>query len=177
MVLTYFRRLKVRKYAAEADFVCNGILTLAGESFPWAYSADFADKQRHQARFEAISFVAISFMTAFKDQTGLCQAVHDKLFDRFDMALREQGVGDIAMSHRMKKYAAAFAGRLSRYTELLTAGDVEALGEAVTKNAGYEAERSKEVSEMMHAWVKEWSGMTSARDWADGYLKQEKMAS
>lgn len=43
------------------------------------------------------------------------QAMIDNLFVSFDESLRDLGVGDIGIGHRVKKMADAFYGRLSAY--------------------------------------------------------------
>ncbi|MGN6516743.1 MAG: ubiquinol-cytochrome C chaperone family protein [Rhizomicrobium sp.] len=43
------------------------------------------------------------------------QALIDALFASFDESLRDLGVGDIGIGHRMKKMADAFYGRLAAY--------------------------------------------------------------
>lgn len=165
MIISYFRRLKTKPHWVDADKVCDVLLTLSEQTFPWAYNTEYEDKQRHQARFEAISMTSISFMYAFRETKGLCQAVHDALFDRFDASLREQGVGDIAMSHRMKKYAAAFAGRLNHYTTLMAEGDKAALTAAIAKNTGYEQAVAETCAAQMLAWAQAWQKAEGASAW------------
>ncbi len=177
MVLACLKRFKTRKYASDAQKASDIILMVAEASFPWAYTTDLEDKQRHQARFEAISFVAVGFLVAFRKNALLCQAVHDALFDRFDMALREQGVGDIAMSHRMKKFAAAFAGRLNRYAGLLNDKNQKDLALAIAANTGYDMQRAEIVADAMATWVENWQKCESFLVWIEQNTKKEQKAS
>ncbi|HSM94400.1 MAG TPA: ubiquinol-cytochrome C chaperone family protein [Rhizomicrobium sp.] len=59
------------------------------------------------------------------------QGVIDSLFASFDESLRDLGVGDIGIGHRMKKMADAFYGRLSVYS---AANGEEALTRAIQRN-------------------------------------------
>jgi cytochrome b pre-mRNA-processing protein 3 len=59
------------------------------------------------------------------------QGVVDSLFVSFDESLRDLGVGDIGIGHRMKKMADAFYGRLSAYGD---AKDAAAMKEAIVRN-------------------------------------------
>jgi cytochrome b pre-mRNA-processing protein 3 len=59
------------------------------------------------------------------------QGVIDSLFASFDESLRDLGVGDIGIGHRVKKMADAFYGRLSAYG---AAADESALKDAILRN-------------------------------------------
>lgn len=59
------------------------------------------------------------------------QGIVNSLFASFDESLRELGVGDIGIGHRVKKMADAFYGRLSAYGE---AKDQGALKDAIIRN-------------------------------------------
>ena len=57
--------------------------------------------------------------------------VSEAFFADMDRSLRELGVGDTGIGHRVKKMAQAFYGRRKAYQE---AGDVAALAEAIRRN-------------------------------------------
>jgi cytochrome b pre-mRNA-processing protein 3 len=59
------------------------------------------------------------------------QGLIDSLFASFDESLRDLGVGDIGIGHRVKKMADAFYGRLSAYG---AAADEIALKDAILRN-------------------------------------------
>jgi cytochrome b pre-mRNA-processing protein 3 len=59
------------------------------------------------------------------------QAFVNLLFVSFDESLRELGVGDIGIGHRVKKMADAFYGRLAAYG---AAGEQGALEQAIRRN-------------------------------------------
>ena len=64
------------------------------------------------------------------------QAFVNLLFVSFDESLRELGVGDIGIGHRVKKMADAFYGRLSAYGSATEEG---AMAQAIRRNV-YRAE-------------------------------------
>lgn len=65
---------------------------------------------------------------------ALAQQLVDTMFVRFDVALRELGVSDVAVPKRMKRLAEAFKGRSVAYDEALSASDFTRLDAAVTRN-------------------------------------------
>lgn len=65
----------------------------------------------------------------------LARELADSIFRHLDVTLREQGVGDLAVPKRMKKFAENFYGRLAVYEEAAGRGDVDALRAALARNA------------------------------------------
>lgn len=65
------------------------------------------------------------------DMNDSSQGLIDTLFASFDEGLRELGVGDIGIGHRMKKMADAFYGRLAAYG---AAADESTLTAAILRN-------------------------------------------
>ena len=73
----------------------------------------------------------------------LAQSLTDTIFTGFDEAMREQGVGDIGIGHKLKAMARAFYGRMAAYDG---ANSQEALALALAKNlwrGGEADERAK----------------------------------
>ena len=68
------------------------------------------------------------------------QGLVEFFFEEMDRALREMGVGDVAVPKRMKKLAAAWNGRIRAYDAALLADDEAALSQALTRNVFAEAE-------------------------------------
>lgn len=64
---------------------------------------------------------------------SIAQALVDQLFRNLDPALRELGVGDMAVPKRMKRLAEGFLGRSVAYDRALLAQD-GALEEALSRN-------------------------------------------
>jgi cytochrome b pre-mRNA-processing protein 3 len=65
------------------------------------------------------------------EMKDVSQTLVNALFESFDESLRELGVGDIGIGHRVKKMADAFYGRLAAYGEAV--GE-DGLREAVLRN-------------------------------------------
>ena len=63
----------------------------------------------------------------------IAQDLADAVFQHFDIALREMGVGDISVPKRMKTLAEAFLGRAAAYDRALAAGHA-ALCAALSRN-------------------------------------------
>ena len=93
-------------------------------------------------RFDMVTLHAYVVLRRLKelggrgDQKGthLAQAVFDRMFADFDQNLREMGVGDLAVGHRIKDLAKLFYGRLKAYDEA-TAGEAMGLAAALERNA------------------------------------------
>ena len=62
------------------------------------------------------------------------QELVEYFFGEMDSALREMGVGDVAVPKRMKKLAAAWNGRIRVYDAALADRDTAALAEALARN-------------------------------------------
>jgi len=98
-----------------------------------AFFADLTptdDDHLRQQRFEVVSLFMVVLLWRMKGEETLvktAQAAYDTMFLSFDRSLREGGVGDIGVSHRIKKYAQAFHGRLKSYGEALDTGETALL--------------------------------------------------
>jgi cytochrome b pre-mRNA-processing protein 3 len=64
---------------------------------------------------------------------ALAQTLHDLIFDDFDIALREAGLGDMGVGKRLKKLARNLHGRISAYERGLVEGEA-AISEALRRN-------------------------------------------
>jgi len=93
---------------------------------------------RYDGRFEMVTVYAglvIRRLTGLSGVgTELAQALADCVFRHFEVALREIGVGDVAVPKRLKRMAEAFYGRSKAYSEALDRSDREALIAAVARN-------------------------------------------
>ena len=103
---------RVRAQAAE---IFDRTVTRARE--PVFYSrlgvADTMD-----GRFDLLvlhAWLALSWLKA-RGEADTAQALIDRIFVSFDESLRELGIGDIGIGHRVKKMADAFYGRLDAYS-------------------------------------------------------------
>ena len=89
---------------------------------------------------------------------AMAQALVDQMFRNLDPALRELGVGDMAVPKRMKRLAEGFLGRSVAYDRALLAGDQGALSDALFRNV-YGGER---VTQDLAAYVRAAAGEIDA---------------
>lgn len=90
----------------------------------------------------------------------------DHFFVEMDRALREMGVGDVAVPKRMTKLAGAWGGRLRAYDTALAADDVDALAEALARNV-YAAAPSRDGAPALAAHVRAAAAALAAVPLAD----------
>ncbi len=86
-----------------------------------------------QGRFEMLiihAWLVIDRLAA--EQPEFTQDLFDLLFADFDTNLRELGVGDLGVGHRVKGWAAAFYGRAAAYKSALR--DEGMLADALARN-------------------------------------------
>ena len=95
------------------------------------------------------------------------QIVVDALFTSFDESLRELGVGDIGIGHRVKKMADAFYGRIAAYG---SAADDDALRDAVRRNIYRGRDASDAAVSALTAYVHSAQSRLAASDPATGQL-------
>lgn len=88
-------------------------------------------------RFELISLHAFLLLHRLKREgeaaAQLSQAVVDAMFADMDAALRELGVGDLGVPHRVKRMLSGFHGRVAAYEAGVNAAD-ESLADALRRN-------------------------------------------
>lgn len=122
--------LKSRSGKALGAELCAAIGARARE--PVFFTA-FKVPDSIDGRFDLVALHAWLVLDRLREQgmKDVSQGVIDSLFTGFDESLRDLGVGDIGIGHRMKKMADAFYGRLSAYSD---AGDEDALTRAIQRN-------------------------------------------
>ncbi|MBT5572510.1 MAG: ubiquinol-cytochrome C chaperone [Alphaproteobacteria bacterium] len=78
-------------------------------------------------RYEMVCLHAYLVLTRLKrdGEARLAQTLHDLIFDDFDVALREAGLGDMGIGHRIKKLARNLHGRISVYESGIAGADAE----------------------------------------------------
>jgi len=110
----------------QATFLHDGIV--AQSRIP-AFYADMGVPDTMLGRYEMVCLHAYLVLTRLRreseDCARLAQTLHDLIFDDFDVALREAGLGDMGIGHRIKKLARNLHGRISVYERGLAAGDGE----------------------------------------------------
>lgn len=124
------------QHRREGHAVFTWALAQAKSHFPelFADEAPATDEALRLARFEAVALpmsVALWFLRPCK---GAAQAAHDTMFASFDRSMREGGVGDIGVSHKIKKLAQAFYGRLAAYGPAYDGADLGLLTSAIARN-------------------------------------------
>ena len=94
-----------------------------------AFYASYGVPDTMLGRYEMVCLHAYLLLRRLKRVGGqgprIAQTLHDRIFDEFDVALREAGLGDMGISKRIKKLARNLHGRLSAYEHGLAAGDTE----------------------------------------------------
>jgi cytochrome b pre-mRNA-processing protein 3 len=85
-----------------------------------ALYARFGAPDTVEGRFEMLSVHIILLIERLTGQDGAAAETRQLLFDAFvshlDGAMREMGVGDLAMAKRMRRLGEAFYGRLQSYS-------------------------------------------------------------
>jgi cytochrome b pre-mRNA-processing protein 3 len=111
----------------DARVLYDGLVSRAREP---VFFAAFGVADSLDGRFDMLAFHAWLVLAELKG-TGPAQALIDTIFTGFDEAMREQGVGDIGIGHKLKAMAKAFYGRMSAYD---AAKSEEELAAALAKN-------------------------------------------
>ncbi|MBL41321.1 MAG: hypothetical protein CMM49_01530 [Rhodospirillaceae bacterium] len=106
-------------------------------------------------RFELIvlhTYLVVRCLKNTKYKKNFGRDIMTKLFDDFDLSLRELGVGDMGMGRKIKVMADSFYGRCKAYEEGLKLGDKE-LEAAITRNI-YGGKIEREVASILVDYVK-----------------------
>lgn len=87
-------------------------------------------------------FLVMDRMREFgAEADDLRQALTDKFFAEMDSALREVGVGDLAVGKRVRKMAEAYFGRATAYTNAMAKGEFD-MQQALARNVFAESDAS-----------------------------------
>jgi cytochrome b pre-mRNA-processing protein 3 len=105
-------------------------------------------------RFDLLTLHAWLVLERLSAERDVSQSLIDTLFIQFDEGLRQLGVGDIGIGHRVKKMADAFYGRLKAYGEAKDEGELAA---AILRNIYRSDERHGDAARALAAYA------TSAR--------------
>lgn len=154
MIFSFNRRKKQRQAERLGRAWFTYALERAKTQFPELFETDApaAEDILRQKRFEAVSLYmsAVLWWLKTAGEEAAAQAAHDAMFLSFDRSLREGGVGDIGVSHKIKKFAQAFYGRLERYTTALDNHSAPAIAAGLQKNmALYEVAAKKHARDML----------------------------
>jgi len=121
-VLTEFRNaavFNIFKKSPVEDTAHRLYVTIVTQARRPIFYNDFAVPDTTDGRFDMVvlhAYLLFHRMKRDQETTGdLSQAVFDLMFADMDQNLREMGVGDIGVSHRIKGMIKAFYGRLDAY--------------------------------------------------------------
>jgi cytochrome b pre-mRNA-processing protein 3 len=100
--------------------------------------ADYGVHDTFEGRFELLALFATLLVRRLaalpSPAPEVAQDLTDRVFSELDAAMRELGVGDLAVPKRIKKFAAAFLGRRNAYDAALSAQSQEQLAAALSRN-------------------------------------------
>ncbi|HVW72529.1 MAG TPA: ubiquinol-cytochrome C chaperone family protein [Rhizomicrobium sp.] len=108
-MLNLLRKSTARKQDARALY--DGLVSRAREP---VFFAAFGVADTMDGRFDMLAFHAWLVLAELKGG-ALAQDLTNTIFTGFDEAMREQGVGDIGIGHKLKAMAKAFYGRMAAY--------------------------------------------------------------
>jgi cytochrome b pre-mRNA-processing protein 3 len=108
-MLNLLKDFAARKQAGRHLY--DGLVSRAREP---VFFADFGVADSLDGRFDMLVFHAWLVLEELKGGPQ-AQFLTDTIFTGFDEAMREQGVGDIGIGHKLKAMAKAFYGRMAAY--------------------------------------------------------------
>ena len=116
-----------------------------------------------EGRFEALALHAALVLRRLRElpppADEVAQEVVDRLFRHLEEALRELGVGDLAVPKRMKTLAGAFYGRLQAYDAGLAGAEADALAIMLGRNVAGTSEPAHALAEHVRASAAALSGL------------------
>jgi cytochrome b pre-mRNA-processing protein 3 len=124
-MLNLLRKSAARKQDARALY--DGLVSRSREP---VFYAGLGVADNMDGRFDMLAFHAWLVLAELKGAAP-AQGLTDAIFTGFDEAMREQGVGDIGIGHKLKAMAKAFYGRMAAYD---AAKGEEELAAALAKN-------------------------------------------
>lgn len=119
---------------SKAGNLYGAVVTLART--PGFYS-QFGVPDTPEGRFEMVSlalFLTLERLKSFPGQEKLVQGTIEAFVTDMDDCLREMGVGDLGVSKRVKRAAAAFYERAGSYRTALTDASATAMTDALTSH-------------------------------------------
>ncbi len=143
-----------RKNAVIVDRLHEAVVVAARRP---VFYAELGVPDTLEGRFDCVALHAtlvVRRLRALPDPASdLAQDFVDALFTNFDRALRELGVGDLAVPKRMKTLAAAFLGRAKAYEAALAADDA-VLAETLARNVLARTDVVPEEARRLARWVR-----------------------
>lgn len=148
-----FSWLRPQPKDEKVECVVEWVLQQARTTFPEYFEVETKNLRQRQLKFEAISIYLSMALYLLREQNQKAQAVHDMMFDRFEISMREQGVADVRIGAEIRKFASAFHGRYDHYAAAFENDAQDALLETWARNMvceGVDSEKSAE--NVMSTW-------------------------
>lgn len=146
---------------SKAENLYGAVVTLART--PGFYSK-FGVPDTPEGRFEMVAlvlFLTLERLKSFPGQEKLVQATIEAFVTDMDDCLREMGVGDLGVSKRVKRAAAAFYERAGSYRPALAGSNATAMTDALTRHV-YSGEGSAGAPALADLVLALWNGLASA---------------
>jgi cytochrome b pre-mRNA-processing protein 3 len=119
-MLNLLRKSAARKQ--DTRLLYDGLVSRAREP---VFFAAFGVADSMDGRFDMLAFHAWLVLKAL-DGGEASQNLINTIFTGFDEAMREQGVGDMGIGHKLKAMAQAFYGRMAAYDGAASQEDLAA---------------------------------------------------
>jgi cytochrome b pre-mRNA-processing protein 3 len=120
----------LRKSAARKQEAVRLYDALVSRSREPVFFASLGVADTLDGRFDVLVLHAWLVLAELRGGSG-AQALTDAIFTGFDEAMREQGAGDMGISHKLKAMGNAFYGRMAAYDAAKTEDELAA---ALAKN-------------------------------------------
>ena len=105
-----------------------------------AFYLEYGVRDVFDGRFELFTLLCTLVLRRLRQLpepgSDVAQDLTDSVIRHLDIILRQEGIGDVAVPKRLKKYAKAFAGRSVAYVSALDKGDFGALQESLSRSFG-----------------------------------------
>ena len=112
-----------------------------------------------EGRFDMVVLHAFLAIHRLKSEDGhpkaVAQHLYNVMFDDMDRSLREMGVGDFGIGHKVNRLSKAFFGRVQAYETAIADADDDALEEALGRNLFGTVQPSPEHLTAMAAYVRQ----------------------
>ncbi len=112
------------------------VLAARQEGFYMQYGIEDVFDSRFETFLLMVTLVLRRLYRLPAPAAEVAQDLVDTMIRHFDITLRQEGIGDVAVPKRIKKYAQAFAGRFSAYNGALDAADDTSMRASLTRNLG-----------------------------------------
>ena len=152
-IMSFFKLFKQKGNSGKKIY--NWAMNMAIKNHPSIFEKESTTEAERIEKFEKISaYMAValwSLKNKGEENNKAIQHAQEIMFEHFDIALREQGVGDMKIGREVKNLAAAFLGRLSAYSYSWSKKDEEQLKASLLKNNFCEETESQEAAKKLMA--------------------------